>query len=113
VIASNHLPVDRVKLVYRRIINLCRMTASLEKPRSHILNRGTLPRPYLRGLSVFVNQHLPVIDALDLSRFGAAPLIAFTATKEIDYGIETDGRVSPRCGAYRADQRADTQASCR
>ena len=29
---------------------------------------------------------------LDLSRFDAAPLIAFTATKEIDYGTETDGR---------------------
>jgi hypothetical protein len=28
---------------------------------------------------------------LDLSRFDAAPLIAFTATKEIDYGTETDG----------------------
>jgi hypothetical protein len=28
---------------------------------------------------------------LDLSRFDAAPLIAFTATKEIDYETETDG----------------------
>ena len=40
---------------------------------------------------------------LDLSRFDAAPLIAFTATKETDYGSETDGRISPRCGAYRSD----------
>ena len=32
-------------------------------------------------------------NALDLSRFDAAPLIAFTATKETDYGIETDGRI--------------------
>ena len=31
------------------------------------------------------------ILSLDLSRFDAAPLIAFTATKEIDYGTETDG----------------------
>jgi hypothetical protein len=30
---------------------------------------------------------------LDLSRFDAAPLIAFTATKETDYGTETDGRI--------------------
>jgi len=37
---------------------------------------------------------------LDLSRFDAAPLIAFTATKEIDYGTETDGRIPQRCGAY-------------
>jgi hypothetical protein len=35
---------------------------------------------------------------LDLSRFDAAPLIAFTATKEINYGTETDGRISARCG---------------
>lgn len=34
---------------------------------------------------------------LDLSRFDAAPLIAFTATKEIDYGTETDGRIPQRC----------------
>ena len=30
-------------------------------------------------------------DVLDLSRFDAAPLIAFTATKETDYGTKTDG----------------------
>jgi len=41
---------------------------------------------------------------LDLSRFDAAPLIAFTATKKIDYGTETDGRISPRCGVYCTDQ---------
>jgi transposase len=41
---------------------------------------------------------------LDLSRFYAAPLIAFTATKETNYGTETDGRIQPRCGAYRVNQ---------
>jgi hypothetical protein len=61
-IASDHLPVDRVKRVYRRIISLCRITASLEKPHSHIPNRGTLPSPDLRGLSVFARKHLPVAD---------------------------------------------------
>ena len=30
-------------------------------------------------------------STLDLSRFDAAPLIAFTATKEMNYGTETDG----------------------
>ncbi|MEL7179630.1 MAG: hypothetical protein AAFN63_07340 [Pseudomonadota bacterium] len=30
---------------------------------------------------------------MDLSRFDAAPLIAFTATKETNYGTETDGRI--------------------
>jgi len=44
---------------------------------------------------------------VDLSRFDAAPLIAFTATKEIDYGTETDGRIPPRCGADRTDQWAN------
>jgi hypothetical protein len=34
-----------------------------------------------------------VKDILDLSRFDAAPLIAFTATKETHYGTETDGRI--------------------
>jgi len=31
--------------------------------------------------------------SLDLSRFDAAPLIAFTATKETDYGTETNRRI--------------------
>ncbi|MEO9518198.1 MAG: hypothetical protein ABJG55_21085 [Paracoccaceae bacterium] len=38
---------------------------------------------------------------VDLSRFDAAPLIAFTATKETEYGTKTDRRIPPRCGAYR------------
>ena len=33
-------------------------------------------------------------------------MIAFTATKKIDYGTEMDGRIPPRCGAYCTDQRA-------
>lgn len=37
--------------------------------------------------------HTRVSPVLDLSRFDAAPLIAFTATKETDYGTETDGRI--------------------
>ena len=41
---------------------------------------------------------------VDLSRFDAASLIAFTATKETYYETETDGRIPPRCGTYRADQ---------
>ncbi len=30
---------------------------------------------------------------LDVSRFDAAPLIAFIAAKETNYGTETDGRI--------------------
>jgi hypothetical protein len=56
-----------------------------------------------------VDHGRPVND-LDLSRFDAAPLIAFTATKETDYGTETDGGIPARCGAYRIDQWANTQA---
>ncbi|MEP5090049.1 MAG: hypothetical protein ABJR23_11545, partial [Paracoccaceae bacterium] len=37
-------------------------------------------------------------EPMDLSRFDAAPLIAFTAPKETDYGTETDRRIPPRCG---------------
>ncbi len=33
----------------------------------------------------------PFMRTLDLSRFDAAPLIAFTAPKETEYGTETDG----------------------
>jgi spore maturation protein CgeB len=33
---------------------------------------------------------------MDLSRFDAAPLIAFTAPKETDYRTETDKRIPPR-----------------
>ena len=45
---------------------------------------------------------------LHLSRFDAAPLIAFPAPKETDYGTGTDGRIPPRC----ADQWADAEAGC-
>jgi len=31
---------------------------------------------------------------IDLSRFGAAPLIAYFAAKETNYGTNTDGRIS-------------------
>ncbi len=44
---------------------------------------------------------------VDVSRFDAAPLIAFTATKETDYGTETDGRIPLGCGAYRSNQWAN------
>jgi hypothetical protein len=33
------------------------------------------------------------LHGLDLSRFDAAPLIAFTATKETDYGTATNRRI--------------------
>ena len=49
---------------------------------------------------------------LDLSRFDAAPLIAFTVTKETDYGTETDGGIPPRCSADCTDQRADAETGC-
>mgnify|MGYP000221079131 CR=1 FL=1 len=61
----------------------------------HLLELHTLPIRIGRGL--------------DLSRCDAAPLIAFTATKEMNYGTETDGRIWPRCGAYRTDERANAK----
>ncbi|WP_339822044.1 hypothetical protein [Sulfitobacter dubius] len=51
-------------------------------------------------------------NTLDLSRFDAAPLIAFTAPKETDYGTEADGRISQGCGAHRTDQWVEARASC-
>jgi hypothetical protein len=33
------------------------------------------------------------LSRVDMSRFDAAPLIAFIAAKETDYGNETDGRI--------------------
>lgn len=45
-----------------------------------------------RSCHAAVLQDLP----LDLSRFDAAPLIAFTATQEMNDWTETDGRISPR-----------------
>jgi len=50
---------------------------------------------------------IPSAIVMDLSRFDAAPLIAFTAKKETNYGTETDGRIPPRCGADRVDQWAN------
>lgn len=46
---------------------------------------------------------------LDVSRFDASPLIALVATKETNYGNETNGGIPGRCGADRVDERADTQ----
>ena len=50
---------------------------------------------------------LPDLDGpMDLSRFDAVPLKAFSATtKEADYGTETGGRISQRCRADSAAQR--------
>ena len=42
-----------------------------------------MPKPYSMDLRELV-----------VSRFDAAPFIAFIATKEMNYGPETDGRVS-------------------
>jgi transposase len=44
---------------------------------------------------------------MDLSRFDAAPLIAFIATKETDYGTEANRRIQARCGADCVDQWSD------
>ncbi|SLN64961.1 hypothetical protein PSJ8397_03404 [Pseudooctadecabacter jejudonensis] len=44
-----------------------------------------------RGELISVQE--PAFTELDLSRFDAAPLIAFTAIKETNYGTETDGRI--------------------
>ena len=55
---------------------------------------------------------LSIVVTLDMSRFDAAPLIAFIVTKETDYWTKTDGRIPARCGAYRADQRADAETGC-
>lgn len=49
-------------------------------------------------------------DDLDLSQYDAAPLMAFTATKEMDYGTETDGRIPQGRGADRVEQWAEAQA---
>ena len=40
-----------------------------------------------------VSPDTQVRDNLDLSRFDAAPLIAFIAAKETNYGNETDERI--------------------
>ena len=48
-------------------------------------------------------------DWLDMSRFDAAPLIAFIAAKETGYWTETDGGIPPRCSADCIDQRADAE----
>ena len=37
---------------------------------------------------------VPAAVRLDLSRFGAAPLIAYCAAKETNYGTNADGRIS-------------------
>ena len=46
---------------------------------------------------------------VDLLRFDTAPLIAFTVTKQTNYGTETDGGISLRCGTHRVNQWIDTE----
>jgi hypothetical protein len=53
------------------------------------------------------DDNVPVSIDVDLSRFDAAPLIAFTATKEMNYETDPNGGIPQRCGAYRADQWAN------
>ena len=50
-------------------------------------------RSYLSADMIFDPLHfLPLIEQkVDLSRFGSAPLIAYSATKEMNYGTNTDG----------------------
>ena len=53
------------------------------------------PTPEVEVGNVYSSKNTHKTKAwLDVSRFDAAPLIAFTATKETDYGAETNGRVS-------------------
>jgi hypothetical protein len=49
---------------------------------------------------------------LDLSRFGAAPLLASCAAKAMNHGHRQNGRTSQGCGADRADQRAFAASGC-
>jgi hypothetical protein len=66
---------------------------------------------YAPSIDQFLKQLIPPSNDpgklrvdVDLSRFDAAPLIAFTATKETDYGTEPDGRIPQGRGAYRVNQ---------
>ncbi|MEL6121999.1 MAG: hypothetical protein AAFR49_20290 [Pseudomonadota bacterium] len=47
----------------------------------------------LRPLSKALATIGALTSEVDLSRFDAAPLIAFIAAKETNYGNETDGRI--------------------
>ncbi|WP_321831687.1 hypothetical protein [Thalassovita sp.] len=51
------------------------------------------PPVMAKDIPVPIECYQTATNALDVSRFDAAPLIAFTAAKETDYGIETDGRI--------------------
>ena len=53
------------------------------------VHRNTAAYYFLRLREIIAYE----LEAVDLSRFDAAPLIAFTATKETDYGTETNRRI--------------------
>ena len=61
-----------------------------ESEQAMLEHRELLAR--MPGEAYIQRRNITPLSYLDLSRFDAAPLIAFTATKEIDYGTETDGR---------------------
>ena len=81
--------------------------ATIEMLAAHF---GGLPIIPLESASPFWG-YKESTEHLDLWRFDAAPLIAFTAAKETANGTETDERISPRRGADRTDQWANAQAS--
>ena len=47
----------------------------------------------LREVREYAEEKFRFKGVMDMSRFDAAPLIAFIAAKETDYGNETDGRI--------------------
>jgi hypothetical protein len=65
--------------------------------------------PYHRAFEVAMATRLST-SQVDLSRNCAAPLIAYYAQKQNDYGNETNSRVSAGSGAGCADKWAHTKA---
>ncbi|AGI68892.1 IS91-family transposase [Octadecabacter antarcticus 307] len=63
----------------------------------------------MRSLQKFVSVQASCVD---LSRFDGAPLITFTATKEMNYGTQKSGRIRQGCGTHCADPWAEAQTNC-
>ncbi|GLQ28805.1 hypothetical protein [Sulfitobacter pacificus] len=78
--------------LYRRLKeNDARSVALQPGRRGPKPGKGRLAPDVERIISTTLSRYYLVRERLDLSRFDAAPLIAFIATKEMNYGNETNG----------------------
>ncbi|UWQ30733.1 hypothetical protein K3557_09465 [Leisingera sp. M523] len=81
-----------------------------DDPQFDLSTGSTIPLLVAPDGKLLIAPTVYIAASVELQRFDAAPLTAFTATKETDCGAEKDGRIPPGCGTFCTDLRAAAQA---